>query len=180
MKILLHTCCSCCLIYPLEKLTESKNEVALHFYNPNIHPTSEYLSRYDSVKKYSSDESIELIAGEYEPEKYFKYVVDDLDNRCLFCYKLRLENTAKVAVERNFDAISTTLLISIYQKHEQIAEIGNDIAEKYGIKFIYEDFRPYFNDAQSKSKELGMYRQKYCGCIFSEKERYQKKLDKIL
>jgi hypothetical protein len=102
-----------------------------------------------------------------------------LDNRCPACYELRLNKTAEVAAEKGFDAISTTLLISIYQKHDEISDIGKKIAEEGGIEFIYEDFRPYFYNAQDRSKVLGMYRQKYCGCVFSEKERHQKKIDKI-
>ena len=86
MKILLHTCCSCCLIHPLKKLKKSDNEVTLYFYNSNIHPTSEYLSRLKSVEKYSSNEGVKLLVGDYEPEKYFKSVINDLDNILCFLY----------------------------------------------------------------------------------------------
>lgn len=179
MKILLHTCCSCCMIYPLSILRDKGHHVSVYFYNPNIHPSLEYLDRYASVKKHCMENNIELFLGDYDTDNYFRSAIDVIDDRCPTCYELRLNKTAKLAAEKGFDAISTTLLISIYQKHEKIAEIGNKVAGENSINFIYEDFRPFFQEAQNKSKELGMYRQKYCGCVFSEKERYKKKINKI-
>ena len=88
---------------------------------------------------------------------------------------MRLDKTAQKAKELGFDYFSTTLLISPYQNHEMIYEVAEDMAEKYGVKFLYKDFRPFFREGQKIAMELGMYMQKYCGCIFSEEERYLKK-----
>lgn len=179
MKVLLHACCSCCLIIPFEKLKSSGHDVAVYYFNPNIHPSLEYIERFRSVKDYCSNNNIELLVGDYEPERYFKSVVSDLDNRCHKCYALRLSETAEMASGLSFQAITTTLLISIYQDYQKIVETGQKKAEEHNIQFIGDDFRHSFYEAQNRSKELGMYRQKYCGCVFSEKERYAKKLDKI-
>lgn len=180
MKVLLHVCCSCCMIYPFEKLRAAGHDVSAYFYNPNIHPSLEFMERLNSVKNYCLNNNVDLTIGKHDMENYFKKVAVDLENRCLHCYELRLGETASAAAETGFEAISTTLLISIYQKFEDIIDIGNRTAEDKGVKFIGEDFRPYFYEAQNKSKELGMYRQKYCGCVFSEKERYAKKLGPTL
>lgn len=114
----------------------------------------------------------------YGLKEFTKNVTNNIDNRCSYCYTTRLSETAKYAYENNYDAFCTTLLISPYQNHEKIIEIGNKLAEKYGIKFYYYDFRPYFREGQAKARELGFYMQKYCGCIYSEEERYQNKIEK--
>ena len=101
-----------------------------------------------------------------------KNVIEDTDNRCEYCYKVRLEETAKYAKENGFDAFSTSLLISPYQNHLRIKEIGEELEEKYGIKFLYRDFRERFREGQGKARKKQIYMQKYCGCIFSEEERY--------
>ena len=106
-------------------------------------------------------------------KEFCKNVVDDLDNRCYnYCYRVRLEQTARDAKENGYTAFTTTLLISPYQNHEKIKEICEEMAEKYDIKFLYRDFRPGFRQGQAKARQLGLYMQKYCGCVFSEEERY--------
>ncbi|MEG2351563.1 MAG: epoxyqueuosine reductase QueH [Bacilli bacterium] len=105
----------------------------------------------------------------------FNKVINNVENRCGFCYLMRLEKAAKYAKENGFDAFSTTLLISPYQNHELLKNTALIIEKKYGIKFLYRDFRPGFRQGQNKAREIGLYMQKYCGCIFSEEERYTKK-----
>ena len=115
---------------------------------------------------------------EYGLREFTKNVINNLDNRCTYCYTVRLNETAKYAIENGYDAFCTTLLISPYQNHEKIIEIGNKLAKQYGIKFYYYDFRPYFKEGQEKAREISLYMQKYCGCVFSEEERYEKKIEK--
>ncbi len=105
--------------------------------------------------------------------EFCKNVVDDLENRCVkYCYRVRLEQTARYAKEHGYDTFSTTLLISPYQNHNALKKIGEEMAEKYGLNFLYRDFRPGFREGQAEARELGLYMQKYCGCVFSEKMRY--------
>ena len=105
--------------------------------------------------------------------EFCKNVVDDLENRCVkYCYRVRLEQTARYAKEHGYDTFSTTLLISPYQNHNALKKIGEEMAEKYGLNFLYRDFRPGFREGQAEARELGLYMQKYCGCVFSEEIRY--------
>ena len=105
--------------------------------------------------------------------EFCKNVVDDLENRCVkYCYRVRFEQTARYAKEHGYDTFSTTLLISPYQNHNALKKIGEEMAEKYGLNFLYRDFRPGFREGQAEARELGLYMQKYCGCVFSEKMRY--------
>jgi predicted adenine nucleotide alpha hydrolase (AANH) superfamily ATPase len=134
---------------------------------------TEHDLRLDSVKTLLEHTGvIAIIVKEYEIEEYFKRVADREGDRCAACYRLRLEKTARVAAHQKFDAFTTTLLVSPYQKHEMIREIGERVGMEHGIDFFYEDFRPGWKDTRTISKELGLYRQKYCGCIYSEKERF--------
>ena len=108
-------------------------------------------------------------------------VADDIPNRCVnYCYRARIAQTAKYAREHGFDAFTTTLLVSPYQKHEELKRVCEEMAEMTGVKFLYRDFRVGFREGQKKARELGLYMQKYCGCIFSEEERYQKQIEKDL
>lgn len=108
----------------------------------------------------------------YEMEDFLKAVAADPQKRCQECYRIRLARTAAKAKEFGFGLFGTTLLISPYQNRDLICEIGHGLANEYGLQFHDEDFRPGFRESQNISKELGLYRQKYCGCIYSEKERY--------
>ena len=103
---------------------------------------------------------------------YFRAVVGHEANRCSDCYRLRLSETAKTAASQNYNAFTTTMLISPYQNHQQIREIGSDLAEKYGVEFYYEDFSIGFRKSQQMAREMELYRQSYCGCVYSEWERY--------
>lgn len=109
----------------------------------------------------------------YGLKEFCKNVINDLENRCVnYCYRVRLEQTAKFAKENGYDSFSTTLLVSPYQNHEALKQVGKEIAEKYGLEFVYRDFRVGFREGQAKARELGLYMQKYCGCVFSEEMRY--------
>ena len=180
MKLLLHTCCAPCSVYCIDTLREEGIEPTVYWYNPNIHPYTEYKMRRDTLVEYAKSINVEAIfEEEYGLRKFCENVIDDLDNRCQdYCYPVRLEQTAKYAKEHGYDSFSTTLLISPYQKHEVLKELGEKIAEKYGLKFVYRDFRIGFRQGQEKAKELGLYRQKYCGCVFSEEDRYSKQIEK--
>lgn len=173
MNILLHTCCGPCSIYPLQRLREEGHQVRGYFYNPNIHPYKEWQQRLQTLKDYAGQVDLPLIIDEkYELEDFLQQVVYRENTRCRICYYIRLLRVAQVAKKGNFDAFTTTLLVSPFQKHDLIREIGEEVAQKTGVPFYYHDFRPGYKEAAAESKNLQMYRQQYCGCIFSEKERY--------
>ena len=173
MKLLLHTCCAPCSVYCIKSLRNEKIEPTVYWFNPNIHPYIEYKARRDTLKNYTQSIGVNAIFDEnYGLREFCKNVVDDLENRCVkYCYRVRLEQTAKYAKENGYDTFSTTLLISPYQNHEALKKIGEEMAEKYGLIFLYRDFRPGFKEGQSEARELGLYMQKYCGCVFSEENR---------
>ena len=174
MKLLLHTCCAPCSVYCIDALREEKIEPTVYWFNPNIHPYMEYKARRDCLKDYTNSINVNAIFEDnYGLREFCKNVVDDIDNRCInYCYKVRLEQTAKYAKENGYDSFSTTLLVSPYQNHEELKRLGEELAKKYDLQFIYRDFRVGFREGQNKARELGLYMQKYCGCVFSEEDRY--------
>ena len=176
MKILLHTCCAPCLIYPLEALKKKKIKVSGFFYNPNIHPVGEYQKRRQAVVDLSSVRKLEVIFPAYTPSEFIAATETkkEAPARCALCWGLRLERTAQAAQEKGFDGFTTTLLVSPYQDQELLKRIGMDIADKLGIYFYYEDFRPGFRKAHQQAKDKGIYCQNYCGCAYSEMERCKK------
>jgi predicted adenine nucleotide alpha hydrolase (AANH) superfamily ATPase len=173
MQILLHTCCGPCALYPLRTLRTAGHDVTGFFYNHNIHPYQEYKLRRDALVQMAEHEAMPLIMRDnYDLEVFLASVANDPDKRCSYCYASRLRATARVAKEQGFEAFTASLLYSRYQKHEEIRELGEQIAGEYGVAFHYQDFRPGWQEGIKLSKELGLYRQQYCGCIYSEKERY--------
>ena len=182
MKLLMHTCCAPCSVYCIESLRNEGIEPTIYWYNPNIHPYMEYKARRDCLKEYTKSIEVNAIFEEdYGLDEFCKNVICDLQNRCVnYCYKVRMEQTAKYAKENGYDTITTTLLVSPYQKHEELAKMCEEIAGKYGLKFLYRDFRVGFREGQAKAREIGLYMQKYCGCIFSEEDRYSKQIKKML
>jgi predicted adenine nucleotide alpha hydrolase (AANH) superfamily ATPase len=147
----------------------------LFWYNPNIHPFTEYQNRKDTLTQYARTHNLELVLqDEYGLRSFITGIYPGFDRRCAFCYRLRLEKTAARAAEQGFAAFSTTLLISPYQNHDLIRETGREAAERHGVEFLYRDFRPRFREGQAAARGSGFYTQKYCGCIFSEEERYLK------
>lgn len=180
MKLLLHTCCAPCSVYCIDWLRDEKIEPTIYWYNPNIHPYMEYKARRDTLKEYTKSINVQAIFEEnYGLQEFTKQVIHKLENRCVeYCYPIRLQQTAKYAKEHGYDAFSTTLLISPYQNHEAIKQIGETLAKQYKIEFLYHDFREGFRQGQQKARELGLYMQKYCGCIFSEEDRYANQIQK--
>lgn len=176
MKLLLHTCCAPCLIYPLERLRQNGFEVTGFFYNPNIHPFSEYKNRRQAVEELKKDLGMEIVYPEYHPEEFFEAVnlKEATPQRCVLCWSLRLKRSAQQAKEKGFNAFASTLLVSPYQDQGKLKEIGEGIAAEIGIEFYYEDFRTGFKKAHAEAKAKGIYCQKYCGCIYSEIERCRK------
>ena len=170
MHLLLHICCAPCLCWPHRELAGEGTEVTGLWFNPTIHPYTEYAARRDSVKAYAVQKQIEVeYLDEYPLEQTLKALSEE---RCAACYRIRLERTARHAKDHGFDAFSTTLLYSKYQKHDLIKEIGQRAGRLYDVEFAYRDFRPGWNQGRETSRTLGLYRQKYCGCIFSERDRY--------
>ena len=181
MKLLLHTCCGPCAISCIESLVETDMKPTLFFFNPNIHPYLEFEKRIVSLQKVASIQDCSLIVrGAYGLRDFLAATSNPDDDRCYSCYRMRLEQTARFAYENEYSHISTTLLISPYQKHDAIIAAGTDMAQKYGVSFLYRDFRPYFRAGQQKARELELYMQSYCGCIYSEGERYEKRAEKFL
>jgi predicted adenine nucleotide alpha hydrolase (AANH) superfamily ATPase len=173
MRILLHICCANCAIYPLQRMGEKGNEIVGYFFNPNIHPYQEYQKRLECLREYSGGVGLNVIyRDEYLLEEFLRNVSHQEKERCRYCYSLRLESTAREAKKNAFDGFSTTLLQSTHQNHALIKETGERIAHEIGIPFYYEDFRQGWKKGMEVSKAMGLYRQQYCGCIYSEKERY--------
>lgn len=180
MKLLMHTCCAPCSVYCIESLRNEGIEPVAYWFNPNIHPYVEYKTRRDTLIEYSKMINLELIINEnYGLREFCQNVSDDIENRCSnYCYRVRLEETAKYAKEHGYDCFTSTLFVSPYQNHEALKSICEEMSKKYDIEFLYRDFRVGFREGQNKARELGLYMQKYCGCVFSEEDRYQKQIEK--
>ena len=171
----MHMCCGPCAVYPYEKLSREHDITGL-FYNPNIHPYTEYKKRMDTAQEFAERSGFRLITiDEYNLDEFLRNAAFREGQRCMMCYSERLTRAASVARNGNFDAFTTTLLVSPFQKHDLIRKLGEEAADKYGVRFLYEDFRTGFKEGTEKSKEMGLYRQPYCGCIYSERDRYAPK-----
>jgi predicted adenine nucleotide alpha hydrolase (AANH) superfamily ATPase len=174
--MLLHTCCAPCTVKCVEILRAEGAEPVLFWRNPNIHPYTEYQSRLDALRRYAAENALELVEhGEYGLRPFVRAVSGDVESRCGYCYASRLNRAAQYAAENGYAGFSTTLLISPYQKHDLIAETAQKAARTYGTDFVYHDFRPFFREGQAAARASGLYMQKYCGCIFSEEDRYRGK-----
>jgi predicted adenine nucleotide alpha hydrolase (AANH) superfamily ATPase len=173
-RLLLHTCCGPCFLGTWEDLKDSSLQVTNYFYNPNIQPNEEYRKRLDNFKKAAQGKT-ELIIEEAYDQKEHKKAISGLEDkflqRCVKCYELRLEKTAKKASEEGYDYFSTTLLVSPYQQHETLKEIGENLGKKYSVNFYYRDFRPHYREGQEAAKKGDIYRQRYCGCLYSKEYR---------
>ena len=148
MKLLMHTCCAPCSVYCIDLLRKEGIETVVYWFNPNIHPYMEYKARRDTLKEYTKSIGIEAIfQEEYGLRSFCKNVIGDLENRCSnYCYRVRMEQTAKYAKEHGYDTITTTLLVSPYQKHEELKAVCEEMAKKYGLQFLYRDFRIGFRE----------------------------------
>lgn len=173
MKILLHACCGPCSIFPVQTLRSEGHDLWVYFYNPNIHPYTEFVKRLETFREYIGRINLPaIVEEEYELDEFLRQVAFREGDRCRICYAMRLRKAAQVARKGNFDAFTTTLLVSPYQKHQLISEIGAAIGQELGIPFYYRDFRTGYREGVEISKKEKMYRQQYCGCIYSERDRY--------
>lgn len=173
MKVLLHMCCANCALVPVKRLKSRRLEVTGFWFNPNIHPLGEYRLRLGAVRALQELWGLDIrYHDEYGLKEYLRNVVHHEDERCLYCYTTRLEEAAMTAREIGADAFTTTLLVSPYQQFEVITGIGMAMQDRYSVEFLAEDFRDGYREGVTMSKDLGLYRQKYCGCIYSEMERH--------
>lgn len=174
MKLLMHTCCAPCSVYCIDELRSRGIEPTLYWYNPNIHPYTEYMARRDCVKEYAQKINVKAVfEDEYGLDEFCKNVSGNINARCVnYCYLVRLRKTFEYAKANGYDTVTTTLLYSIYQKHDFIKKLMEDLSQKFEIDFLYIDFRKGFWQGHEKAIEQGLYMQKYCGCIFSEEMRY--------
>ena len=173
MKLLLHTCCAPCSVYCIKSLRAENIEQTLFWYNPNIHPYSEYKARRDCLISYAEQKQVELVLEDaYGLDEFICQVNKErLGSRCEeYCYPKRLRKAFEYAKANGYDTVTTTLLYSIYQKHEIIADLMQQLAKEYGVGFLYRDFREGWREGQDEAREAGLYMQKYCGCVYSEEE----------
>jgi predicted adenine nucleotide alpha hydrolase (AANH) superfamily ATPase len=148
-------------------------DFTLLYYNPNIHPYKEFKHRLAALRELAEKQDYRLIIDKTYPlEECVKGMLEEPIVRCAFCYRMRLRYTAKYAADNGFTAFSTTLLYSPYQKHDLIMQTAKVAAEEFGVEFYYQDWRPYYQEGVDISMALGLYRQPYCGCVFSERDRY--------
>ncbi|HWI41070.1 MAG TPA: epoxyqueuosine reductase QueH [Verrucomicrobiae bacterium] len=173
MKVLLHACCAPCSIFPLRTLRGEGAEVTAFFFNHNIHPYQEYRRRLETVRQWSELEGVELqVRDEYLLDDFLAAVAREPAARCAYCYASRLEAAAQAAAQGGFDAFTSSLLYSRFQKHDLIRELGELAGERHGVRFLYADYRSGWQEGIRVSREMGLYRQQYCGCIYSERDRY--------
>ena len=177
MNILMHMCCSNCAIFPVRALTGRGNKVIGLWFNPNIHPYLEYKSRLDSMRRLQELWGLDVEYDDvYGLTEFLRNVVNNEGNRCEYCYSVRLERTASKAKKLKADSFTTSLLVSPYQNIDMIKAKGLQMQERYAIEFHFEDFRDGFREGRKIATDLELYRQKYCGCIYSEMERYLNKM----
>jgi len=172
VRVMLHACCGPCLLEPFDALS-AEHEVRVAYANPNIHPLSEYERRRDTLLEWAFSQGIEVDELAYEPDEWDRAVAG-LETvpgeRCRACYRLRLGLVAKHAADAGFDAVATTLTVSPWQDPDGIREAGAAACAEHGIAFLVTDYRDRYGEATRRSRELGMYRQNYCGCRYSDDE----------
>lgn len=189
MKLLLHACCGPCSLEPIRLLRAAGREPVVFYANSNIHPVEEYRHRLSTLRSWAEGEDVSVIEGTYDPSAWEEAVKGvgavrrpsataegspasspDHRDRCRACYRLRFREAAAYAAENGYDTLGTTLSVSPYQFTDVIREELEDAAREAGIQALFEDYRPYYDEATRRSREGGMYRQNYCGCRFSEVE----------
>ena len=157
-----------------EQLQTEGFDITAFFYNPNIHPWMERERRLCALSEYADSKNVPLLIDkEYSLEENIRMLLN-AENRCYICFEDRLSATAFKAAELGIENFSTTLSVSPYQNQTLIMEAGNAASRESGVRFIYRDFREFFKESMRISREAGMYRQPYCGCVFSERDRYLK------
>ncbi len=176
-QVLLHCCCAPCSLSCIDPLREEGIQPVAFWYNPNIHPWKEYQARRDCLLAYAPTIGMEVrVQEDYGLRKFLRVTAAQPDARCGYCYTHRLEETARYAAEHGFSAFTTTLLASVYQDHDAIARAAEAASARHNVTFLYRDFRPNFRAGNQRARELGFYMQKYCGCIYSEADRYEKQI----
>ena len=174
MRILLHTCCAVCLPGPLEALKGGGDEVAPFFYNPNIQPLLEFRKRLKAFRVLAESTGIRVEFDQtYDLELFFRTVLADMANRCALCYRLRLGEAARRAAEGGYEAFATTLSASPHQKHDLIRAEGERAGREHAVAFVYRDWRALHEANVALARRRSVFRQQYCGCVWSEQERYQ-------
>lgn len=187
-KLLLHSCCAPCSSYVLEYLS-NYFYITVLYYNPNIYPEDEYYHRAAEqkrfIKEFPTKYPVTYVEGNFEPERFYETVkgyenIREGGERCFRCYELRLREAAEYAKKLNCDYFTTTLSISPMKNAVKLNEIGGRLAEEYGIPYLYSDFkkRDGYKRSTVISAEYGMYRQDYCGCVFSKREREEQKRER--
>lgn len=175
MELLLHTCCGPCATYSTEFLREQGYAPTMYYYNPNIHPYQEWRRRKESLEKFAARQKLPLLLEEaYDLSTFLQRIVPHEEERCGICYRIRLEKTARQAQAMRIPVFGTTLLISPYQNRDLICQVGHELAAAYNLSFCDLDLRPGFRRSQQLARDYELYRQGYCGCIFSERDRYYK------
>ncbi|MFH1502653.1 MAG: epoxyqueuosine reductase QueH [Candidatus Eisenbacteria bacterium] len=173
MRVLLHICCGPCAIVPMRELLALGHDLAAALVNPNIHPYREFELRNEAARKVAERVGVPIVHEDpYGLVEFCRAVVGHESERCAICYRLRLERVAALAAELGYDAFTTTMLVSTHQDHDTIRAVAESAAAAGNVAFVYRDFRPRVMDGVRESKEMGVYRQQYCGCVYSEWERY--------
>ncbi len=174
-KVLIHICCAPCALHPVESLRAEKLAPTGFFCNPNIHPYQEYLKRKDALQETAIGLTLRMIwEEEYRAKDWFRLVSFREEKRCELCYYLRFSETARYARKGKFDYFTSTIFYSKFQKHDLAREIAEAVAKEHQVPFLYRDFREGWKKGIEQSLALGIYRQKYCGCVYSEYERFYK------
>jgi predicted adenine nucleotide alpha hydrolase (AANH) superfamily ATPase len=172
LRVLFHVCCGPCFARAGSLLREEGHEVTAFWYNPNVQPYKEFEARLGAFREVCEAEGFPTMVDDtYDPERWLRGALD-AENRCDHCFRDRLGRTAQRAAEEGFNAITTTLLASPYQDHELARRVGEETADAAGVGFLYRDPREHWKEARRRTFELDVYRQRYCGCVFSERDRW--------
>ena len=180
-SLLLHSCCAPCSSAVLERLAEDF-QITVLYYNPNIAPAEEYENRIREQERFIAElpakYPVSFLAGDYDTKRFYEIVkgmeaLPEGGERCFACYELRLRETARLAKENAFDFFTTTLSISPLKRAEKLNEIGGRLAEEYGVPYLFSDFKKKegYKRSIELSAQYGLYRQDYCGCVYSMRER---------
>jgi len=173
-RLLIDACCGPCALVAMDFFRSPEYGVHWFFYNPNIHPYREYRRRLESFEELMRQEGAEYTVLPYQPEEWIRGVAFREESRCEICYRLRLRRAADFALEEGMEALTTTLFASPYQDHELIELLGRSVSRSRGLEFLAWDGRGGYRQALELARERGMYTQPYCGCLLSERERYDR------